>query len=629
MGFKTKILLILATLLFVAFSIIMFVVNIVVSSHIAKAVRHSSNAAINLISSSLKEWNNSIESALTHTAKGLEQIEFSNIPSVIRVFSLVRDGLNAKNVYVGLVDGRTIGTMGKVPKGYDPRKRPWYQEAMAKQGLAISDVYKDLFTKKITLTYSIPVFKNGAFAGVLAADISLESMAKNGRRFDFNGVRVHVLDKKAFIIRSSKFKAGSNYYNSHSYPGGKELADIIFANKSGFIEHDAQGVEKFFVFTTVPGLEWKILGVINKEDAFKNLRDLQLLLLSIAIGAILLILATLFGVIHIFFKPLINLRDLIKDLVFQEGDLTKRLSAKGKDEIANISYNINAFLEKTQGVVSQIKQVSSENSHIATILQKSSEDAKICAEKETERIGLALKNGDEIMGHIHTGASSAQHNNSNLVSTGDALEEVRAKIESFSAHLANNAKTSVEHSNRLERTSLDTQEIKGVLTIIEEIANQTNLLALNAAIEAARAGEHGRGFAVVADEVRKLAEKTQKSLGEIHSSINGVVQSVNDISQDLNNNAQEIVKVSQDALNLQAIVDGNVKSIQTIISATVEDAKAFKEVATLTQGIITEIYKISELSTANQKNIQAVSEASVSLNKTAAIFNHELNKFKV
>ncbi|BCD47568.1 methyl-accepting chemotaxis protein [Helicobacter suis] len=347
--------------------------------------------------------------------------------------------------------------------------------------------------------------------------------------------------------------------NSHSYPGGKELTDTIFTNKSGFIEHDAQGIKKFFVYTTVPGLEWKILGVINKEDAFKNLRDLQALLLSIAIGAILLILVILFGVIHIFFKPLINLRDLIKELVFQEGDLTKRLSVKGKDEIANISYNINAFLEKTQGVVSQIKEVSSENSHIATTLQKSSEDAKDCAEKETERIALVLKNGNEIMGHIHTGASSAQHNNSNLVSTGDALEEVRAKIESFSTHLANNAKASVEHSNRLERTSLDTQEIKGVLTIIEEIANQTNLLALNAAIEAARAGEHGRGFAVVADEVRKLAEKTQKSLGEIHSSINGVVQSVNDISQDLNSNAQEIVKVSQDALNLQAVVDGNVK----------------------------------------------------------------------
>ncbi|WP_163565438.1 cache domain-containing protein [Helicobacter suis] len=143
----------------------MFVVNIVVSSNITKAIRHSSDAAVTLISYSLKEWNDSMSSALAHTVKDLEQIEFTNIPSVIKVFSLVRDGLNAENVYVGLVDGRTIGTMGQVPKGYDPRKRPWYQEAMAKQGLVISDVYKDMFTKKITLTYSIPIFKNGALGG--------------------------------------------------------------------------------------------------------------------------------------------------------------------------------------------------------------------------------------------------------------------------------------------------------------------------------------------------------------------------------------------------------------------------------------------------------------------------------
>ncbi|BDQ27410.1 methyl-accepting chemotaxis protein [Helicobacter heilmannii] len=624
LGFKTKIVLVLVVLLVLVFGSTIVIIGVRIRTNLTQKAQDSLATSTNILSATIKEWDNNIRTVLLQTAHSFAGIDLKDTDQLKKIITFVHNNLTAADLYVAFENGVIIKLNGHIPAGYDPRVRTWYKNAKVNNGIFVSQPYMDAFTKKMVITYSIALKQHGEFRGVVAVDENLDKFLDSVISTYFTKQRVHLLDDQGVVLGSSVYPEGIKYHAEDP-----QLRQKILGTKSGFIEKDGKEGTKFYVFNTIEGLNWKVVSVVFKKDVLKALNEIQTMMFIISVIALILISFILFGVIELLCRPLIQLRDLIVQLVSDNGDLTKRLHVKGTDEIASISSNINLLLEKIHGMVSKIKELGTQNHHIANTLYTSVNNVEQHTQESKDLIHTTLESGDSVIGNILRGVENADANNKNLLQTDSTLEEIRLQIQAFSKNLADKAKLGTEFSSRLDQTSKNTENIKAVLTLISDIAEQTNLLALNAAIEAARAGEHGRGFAVVADEVRKLAEKTQRSLTEIASTINEVVQSVRAISRDLHTNAQDILKTSELTHSLQEMVDSNVQNIQGVISATSEDVKEFKEIANTTKTIVQSIQEINRLALLNHQSVQDVGKANQSLNEVAQVLDQELGKFKV
>jgi len=327
-------------------------------------------------------------------------------------------------------------------------------------------------------------------------------------------------------------------------------------------------------------------------------------------------------------KPLEELNDVVKDLSSSEGDLRQRLEVHSNDEFGQVSHNINLFIEKLHEIVKKSKTISNENASISEELSRTASEVVRKADTESKIVTQTKDNGIALTQTIEASVEKATISQEALRKTELDINTVKNQAEHLERTMQLTATKEQNLAERLNTVSQNANEVKEVLSIIRDIADQTNLLALNAAIEAARAGEHGRGFAVVADEVRKLAERTQKSLVEIDATINVVVQSIMDANTDIAANANEV----NDLANISNELQSGMNTIDATIKKTIEDTymtvNSFVDTAKQIKGMVTEIEKINVISKENVGSIDNVSQASEHLHVMTENLNNELGKFK-
>ncbi|MBF0676128.1 methyl-accepting chemotaxis protein [Pseudomonas sp.] len=397
-------------------------------------------------------------------------------------------------------------------------------------------------------------------------------------------------------------KIGESFYNFQDASGGYPIRALVRAGMDGshYVNYSfVLGAERVLVpkigysmylpkwdmvFGTALNLDGLELDVANARAVFEQRIDhLLLVMMASAIGLLALIAVITVPLTRSILRPLMLIKQNLDDMAAGDGDLTHRLPVSGQDELGELARSFNAFVEKIHTLVKQVMtttgQLTGLVGEVANQAQRS-EQAMTGQRHETDQVATAI---NEMSAAAQEVAQSAQRAAEAARQTDEQGQSAQKVVSLSISHIHDLVTEVSSSSESLESLRVDVQGIVGVLEVIRAIAEQTNLLALNAAIEAARAGEAGRGFAVVADEVRALASRTQQSTGEIQSMIdrlqNTTAQSVSTMQRvtSRGESTREQSNLAGEALNTISTLIGTINSMNAQIASAAEEQTAVAE----------------------------------------------------
>ncbi|QNH02505.1 methyl-accepting chemotaxis protein [Pseudomonas sediminis] len=481
--------------------------------------------------------------------------------------------------------GSSAGEMYSVPAAqrasdYDPRARGWYQAAQKASGTVVTEPYIAASTGKLVITVASPVVRDGQTIGVAGADIDLTTISNiiNSLSFEGNG--------HAFIANANNKVLIHPRAELILKPLDEIFTDSNVHVNQPFGELEQDGDAQFISFTAlkdIPSADWKLGLVMNQHYAFSMLDAFRTSAAIAALVAVAIIILLLGLLIKILMKPLFTMGKTMEGIADGDGDLTQRLTIQHQDEFGQIGLAFNRFVHRIHSSIHEVASVTQQVNAMATQVIEASNSSLQHSDQQANRTESVAAAINQLGAAAHEIASNAaatsQHSSlaSELAAQGqDVLGQSISTTRELSEKIANACTT-------IETLNAKTDDIGQILDVISGISQQTNLLALNAAIEAARAGEAGRGFAVVADEVRSLAHRTQASAQQIQQMIDelqeGARQAVN-IMTESQRQSESTVRTADNAgerLGLVATRIGEIDGMNQSVATATEEQTAVVE----------------------------------------------------
>ena len=411
-------------------------------------------------------------------------------------------------------------------------------------------------------------------------------------------------------------------------------AKNALGGESGFeIFDDYRGVPVLSAYAPldINGLDWAILSEIDEAEAFHESEALWSSVMFISSVALALVTVFSIGLSLLFAnhltKPVARFTEKIRE-INESSDLTQRVEVSGKDEIAQSAHALNALLEQFQATVAYLLSAAQKLSGSSKSLHEQTQ-LSLCAstsqQAQSESISSAATQLTATAGEVSTSAEATRESSQSAqaLSTKGA-ELIEGRIESIQAQASNIADIEKE----LSQVSVAGEDISRVLQVISDIAEQTNLLALNAAIEAARAGEQGRGFAVVADEVRSLAQKTHQSTEEISNTINGLHDSIKRVQKVTEEGVLESERSVEGADNMRESLQQIAGQVASIREMNEQVAASATEQLAVSEDISRSIVEVNHLSEQNVSTAQSTAQEAEVVDALVEDLKGYVQKFK-